>query len=114
MAYSYDLRVRVLRAVQKGESIPRVAEQFDVAPRTIFGWLRRKKETGDVVAQKGTRGPKRKLDHYRQQIEALVAERPEVTLEELQRELKLPCCLKSIWNALHRWGIRLKKSHPGR
>lgn len=114
MAYSYDLRIRLLSAVQKGNSVPKVAEQFDVSQRTIFGWLRRKMETGDVVQQKGQRGPKPKLEQYRQQIEAFIAKRPEVTLEDLQRELQLPCCLKSIWNALHRWGIRLKKSHSSR
>src|SRR5215216_6633682 len=49
-AYSKDLRVRVVDAVDRGVARPEVAEQFRVSPRTIKRWLRRRREPGRLAA----------------------------------------------------------------
>ena len=114
MGYSYDLRERVIAAVERGDAVESVAERFQVCQRTVFDWMRIKRETGDLNPRPGKPGPKLKLEALRSEIEALVDRSPEITLEEIKARLELTCVLTTIWNALTRWGITLKKSHAGR
>jgi transposase len=48
--YSKDLRIRVLDAVDGGESREEVATTFSVSVPTIKRWLKRRRETGGVEA----------------------------------------------------------------
>lgn len=113
-SYSRDLRVRVIAAVDNGEKRAEVARRFDVTLRTIVGWLALRKQTGDLKPRSAKRGPKPKLEDRREEILLALREDPNLTLEEIKTRLELPCCLQTIWNALFRWGIRLKKSHSSR
>jgi transposase len=47
-AYSKDLRLRVLAAVDRGIPRKEVADLFGVSLSSIKRWLRRRHETGDV------------------------------------------------------------------
>ena len=47
-AYSNDLRLKVLLAVERGMPRKEVVEVFDVSLATIKRWLKRRHETGDV------------------------------------------------------------------
>ena len=49
-AYSKDLRIRVIDAVDRGVPRAEVAEQFMVSLRTIKRWLQRRRETGNLAA----------------------------------------------------------------
>ena len=110
-SYSLDLRRRVMADVDRGMFIEAVAEKYSVSTRVIFQWRDLRDETGELVPRKGKTGPKRKLDSHRLEILAAVQENPSITLEELKAQLELPGCLQTLWNALRRWGIVLKKSH---
>lgn len=50
--YSIDLRERVLRRVEKGETIRSVAEAFGISPSCVSKWGRLKRSTGDVAPGK--------------------------------------------------------------
>jgi transposase len=108
--YSVDLRVRVVAAVDGGESVDEVAERYAVTARTVWSWLAMRRETGSVEPRKGVVGPKPKLDKYREQIEATIKSSSSLTLSELQSKLKLPGGIMTLWRALARWGQSLKKS----
>jgi transposase len=47
-AYSYDLRLRVLRAVDQGRSRAEIVAMFAVSLATLKRYLKRQRETGDV------------------------------------------------------------------
>ncbi len=47
-AYSKDLRLRVLAAVDRGIPRREVAELFGISLSTIKRWLKRRRQTGDV------------------------------------------------------------------
>ena len=49
--YSKDLRIRVLAAVDGGAPREEVAKTFSVSMPTIKRWLKRRRETGDVLAR---------------------------------------------------------------
>jgi transposase len=48
-AYSQDVRLRVLRAIDAGASQSQVAEQFAVSVATIKRYLKQRRESGHVL-----------------------------------------------------------------
>lgn len=113
MAYSYDLRIRVVAKLSDGYSVEQVAGLFNLSVRTVYGWMKLQRETGDVKPREGASGPKLKLETQKAEIVKLIETKPELTLEDIKAQFKLDCCLKTLWNALTRWGHTHKKSHQG-
>lgn len=48
--YSYDLRQKVIAAVERGEMKTRICRWFNISRNTLNLWLQRKQETGDCRA----------------------------------------------------------------
>jgi transposase len=59
-AYSQDLRQRVLKAIDAGQSQAEVAKTFTVSVATIKRYLKRRRETGHVGAKAIPGRPARK------------------------------------------------------
>ena len=49
MYYSMDLRTRVMEAVDKGMLRTEISRIFQVSIKTIYLWVRRRKETGNFA-----------------------------------------------------------------
>jgi transposase len=81
-AYSSDLRERLIATVTAGSSRREAAELFDVAISTAVKWLQRLRDTGSSAA-KPRGGSTSRLEKYREQILAVVDERPDATLKEI-------------------------------
>lgn len=111
---SMDLRTRIVAACDAGDSPADVAQTFSVTTRTVYKLLAVRRETGSLQPRSGQRGPKPKLQEHRDAILQAIRKAPGTTLEELRTQLKLPGCLATLWVALRRWGITLKKSRAGR
>ena len=86
-SYSVDLRKRVIEAVEAGASRREAAERFEVDPSSAVRWLQRWNETGGCEPKPhgGSISP---LEPCAEQILALVAEQPDLTLEETVAELR--------------------------
>jgi transposase len=87
-AYSKDLRMRVLAAVDRGIPREEIVRVFGVSLATIGRWLRRRRETGEVDARPSP-GRARSICSRAEERRALWAQleaHPEATLEE-HREL---------------------------
>ena len=83
-AYSKDLRVRVLAAVDRGNPRTRIVDTFGVSLATVRRWLRRRRETGEVAPRPSPgRTPSicKSAEERRALWEQLEAN-PEATLEE--------------------------------
>ena len=106
-----DLRERILRAVDRGESMPGVAARFEVGLSTVKKWKRRRRETGAAETLTHRCGRKRALSPEEgDRLAGLVTENPSLTLGLLRAELGVGCCLTAIWNELRRRGFSHKKS----
>ncbi len=81
-AYSKDLRIRVIDAVDCGVARPEVAEQFQVSLRTIKRWLHRRRERGTLAASPRPGPPARKLGPLRASLLPQLEAQPDATLEE--------------------------------
>jgi transposase len=77
-------------------------------------WKSLLKETGGLTPRQGPVGRPRKLEEHREAILLAIDRKSDLTLEELKSQLNLPGCVKTLWNALQRWGIVLKKSLASR
>ena len=114
VAYSQDLRERVMAAVDGGLSVYSAAPLFRVSVSYIYKALGRRRATGDVTAHKSGGGPKPKLAAYDEALRAQVAQKADITLVELQAWLANDHAVKvsvgCLWARVRHLGLTLKKS----
>src|SRR5262245_35308460 len=82
--YSTDLRERAVAMVDEGESRREVARLLNLAPSTAVRWLDRWERTGSVAAEPGIGHSRSPLKAYEQWLLDLVAQEPDLTLEEIR------------------------------
>jgi transposase len=109
-AYSMDLRARVMAACDAGGTAAAVAERFAVSESFVDKLKRRRRESGGLAPKPhgGGRQPRLTADHD-DALRALLAEKPDRTLEELRAALGVPVHLSSLWYRLDRLGLAYKK-----
>ena len=81
-AYSEDLRVKVLDAVDRGMARKEVARIFGISLPSIKRWLRRRRETGQVGAKTPPGPPAIKGAMLKEWLPAHLRSNPDLTLEE--------------------------------
>lgn len=112
-AYSKDLRLRVLAAVDRGMPRGEVAETFGVPVSTVKRYLRLRRETGGVEAKKIPGPPARKRATLEEGLPAQVRLNPDLTLEEhcglFEEERGLSVSTATMSRALKDLGLPLKK-----
>jgi transposase len=88
-AYSYDLRARVVNAVDEGASRRRAAAVFKVSAATVVRWTKRLAETGSRAASPTGGDHKSKaIEAHRDWLLAVVVAEPDLTTAEIQVRLK--------------------------
>ena len=80
-----DLRERVIAACDAGQPTKEVAKTFQVSPAWVRRLKQHRRERGDIVPRNGGGSRGRKID--REQLAALVQEKPDATLVELRDRL---------------------------
>ena len=81
-AYSKDLRLKVLSAVDRGIPRKEVADLFGVSLSTIKRWLKRRRLTGDVNTYKIPGRPSVKGQALREWLPSQLNSNPDLTLRE--------------------------------
>ncbi len=81
-AYSKDLRLKVLDAVDRGMPRKEVARIFGISLPSIKRWLRRRRETGDVEPSPMPGPPARKGALLAQWLPSRLENDPDLTLAE--------------------------------
>ena len=69
----------------------------------------RRRETGEIGPRRPRRFKPQALAGHLEQLQALVAVQPDLTLAELRHALGVSCSVVSVWRALRRLGLTLKK-----
>ena len=110
-AYSMDLRKRVIAACESGMSVQDAATVYRITARTIFDWLRRKRETGSFAPKTGKPGPRNKLANHLDTLREIIRDQPDATLREIRDRLPVRVGIMTISRALTSLNITLKKSH---
>ena len=115
--YSMDLRERVLKDCDAGQGTKAVAAKFSVSSAWVRRLKQRRREDGQVAPRPSRNRRAPKLAAHADRIRELVAARPDLTPEEIRRELGLAACVATLWNAVARLGLTVKKKSfapPGR
>ncbi len=113
-ALSIDLRERVLADFDSGMGNEAVARKYRVSSRWVYKIRRQREETGDIAPRRGKTGPKPKLAEHKERLLELVKEKPDATLEELQKRLDIAVSTVTIWRALKALGFTFKKGRACR
>lgn len=110
--YSQDLRERVVGAAA-ATSCHRAAGRFGVGVATAIRWMAALTTTGTVAAPPQGRARRSKLDPHEAFLRGLIAERDDITLEEMRVHLKderdLTVGLGTLWAFLDARGLTYKK-----
>jgi transposase len=109
--YSDDLRERVIEAVEAGASRREAAESFNLCPSSAVKWLQRWRDTGSAKA-KPTGGSTSPLEAHAEELLALIAEQPDLSLDEVvvaMRKRRIRGSRTAVWRFFARRGFTFKK-----
>jgi transposase len=112
--YSDDLRTRAVAAVDAGMSRHQAAKVFSVGVSSVIRWVQAHRRTGSVSPKPmGGRRGGRIVGEDRAWLLARIAARPDLSLEELRRELLaergLAVGYGTVWRFCEREQLTFKK-----
>jgi transposase len=113
-AYSMDLRTRVLKGADAGLSSKELAARYPVSRAWVDALKQRRRETGSIAPRKQMKFRERVLAGQDERLATLVAARPDATLVELRDALRTSAGLSTIWRALARLELTVKKNRSRR
>jgi len=113
-----ELRERVVAFVDEGHGHREAARHFRVSRRFVNDLIKLRLETGSLAARpQGNGGGHGKLASVIDWLDARVAEKGEITLDELASELAetqgIHVHRGTVWRALRGLGLTHKKRPPG-
>ena len=109
--YSMDLRTRVLRDSDAGLSSKDLAAKYHVSRAWVDRVKQRRRETGEITPRKQRKFRGRTLsDAQEHRLVFLITARPDTTLAELREQLPTRAALSTLWRAIERLGLTVKKN----
>jgi transposase len=97
---------------EAGASRREAAESFNLCPSSAVKWLQRWRDTGSAKA-KPTGGSRLRLEKHAKELLALVAERPDSTLDEIvaaMHKLRIRGSPTAVWRFFARHDFTFKKT----
>jgi transposase len=111
--YSMDLRERVVEAIEGGLSTGEAAKRFVIGKATAGAWARLKRASGSVAPPKQGKPKGSVLDAHASFIFGLIADTPDITLEEIAecvaQERAVKVVSTAVWKFLDRHDMTHKK-----
>jgi transposase len=110
-AYSLDLRTRVLMDWDGGMKATDLAAKYRVSRAWVNRLVQRRRETGEIGPRRQTKFRGRTLAADQEdRLKMLVIAQPDRTLAELREALPTTASLATIWRALGRLHLTVKKN----
>jgi transposase len=111
MAYSQDLRTRIIATIERGEgSLRQIAQRFLVSLSFVTRLLHHYRTTGSLEPKPHGGGRQPALGPAQlKRLRALIKKTPDATLEELRRGLGVACSTMAIARAVRKLKITRKK-----
>ena len=106
-----DLRERILGSYDHKEGTrPEIAHRFRVSLGLVKKLLQQRRHTGDIAPRHRFSGRKPMIvQTHRRQMQALLAKKSDLTLQELRQATGLTCSLQAINVVLGKMGLTYKK-----
>ncbi len=112
MAYSMDLRERVLADADAGMGTRTVATKYRVSESWVRRLKQRRRQYGEIAPRQRAPSPPKWLPHA-EHLQELVSGQPDATLAELRARLGLSVSLTTLWRALRTLHLTFKKKSCG-
>lgn len=114
MAYSLDIRERVVEAViRDGMSRRAAARRFKVSESSAIKWVEHYEATGRIAPDPRVETNRSPLNGEKAWLIELIAVEPDLTLEEIVERLvgrDVEVCPSAVWRFFDRNGISFKKN----
>ena len=110
--YSGDLRARVIEEIATGGSRREAAERYRISASVVVIWAQRFEKTGSVAA-KPSGGSTSPLEDHAEFLLALIAERSDMTLDEVvlaMEKRRIAGSRSAVWRFFDRRNISFKKN----
>jgi transposase len=112
--YSMEFRRRVIEEVEEGASRRGAAARFKVGASTAIRWKKLVEETGSVAPRPRGGKSRSPLEAHAPWLLALIAEEPDLSLEELTQRVRMELDLRTSTSAVDRFvqrhGLSFKKN----
>lgn len=108
----HRLACRVVAEIEDGASRREAAERYGLSPSVVVIWMQRFEATGSVAA-KPSGGSTSPLEKHAKFLLALIAERPDMTLDEIvvvMRKRRIAGSRSAVWRFFARRNISFKKN----
>jgi transposase len=112
-AYSQDLRERVLRALDRGDSPTEIARRFEVGRVWVYQVRERMQRTGERVSFQIGGHRRSRLVEMEPVLRNWIEAEPDLTLAQLQERLKkrgVSIKIGALWHQLNQWNLTFKKN----
>ena len=119
MGLSLDLRHRAVSTYEASDgTLDTVAKQFQIGTATLKRWLRRFKDTGNIIEKPHGGGTPAKIPSYElAKLAKVVAQKPDSTITEFRKawfeETGVHASHATMVRALQRADLTLKKRRSG-
>ena len=111
--YSQDLRERVIGFMALGGSARRAAARFDISVSSAIRWAQRWRAEGQARPRAMGGDRRSRLGEHRAKVLQLVAQQPDLTLQEIRSALAVLCGITVGLSTVHRFlaahNLTLKK-----
>jgi transposase len=113
MAYSKDLRIRIITAVEDGElTQAEILRHFGISRTGLSYLLKHVNETGSINPKPYRGGRRSKFQEQDvKRIKKYLDKHPDATLGEILEFSEKDASIMSVFRMLKKIGYRLKKSH---
>lgn len=105
---SMELRKIIIKNDEKGIKAEETSKVLGIGLSTVYKLIKKYKETGSIEASYPGRQPKITEKNI-EDMEKLVTEQPDVTIDEIIEKLNLPIKKSQVSNILRKLGFNFKK-----
>ena len=112
--YSMDLRKRVARAWDRDPDADTIAAEYAVSRAWVHRLIQRRRDTGSLAPRQQTKFRRSVLEGQHDKLRALIVAHPDATLAELRAALPTAAALSTLWRAIDRLGLTVKKNRTRR
>src|SRR3954467_12230902 len=101
--YSQDLRERVIGFMALGGSARAAATRFDISASSAIRWAQRWRAQGHARPRAMGGDRRSRLDEHRARVLQLVAQQPDLTLQEIRNARAVACGITVGLSTVHRF-----------
>ena len=113
-AYSQDLRRRIIRARERGDSAQEISKRFEIHKRTIERYWNRYRQSGQASAKKMGGYRRSRLEKHDSVLRRWIEEKADLTLIEIQercrKRLGVSIGMNALWHRIDGLGLSYKKN----